>query len=505
MSAPDFSTTAKPMGRIAGVGAMWTMGATVVAKLASLGSQLVLGWLLAKEDFGLFALAIGISTVVAAVQDGGVQRILIQQGARYEALAQAGLKMALLFKVLGAAIIALGAPFLTHMLDAPGLDVLMWIIAVNMVISAPLSIYRAKLLIDLRFSTLAKVNSTSAILRYGSMIGFAIAGLGALSFVLPLLVVTAFEWVAMRSMTGRIPQGGLTFRSAAGELLAAAKWLVLAAFCGAIIQNGDYIVIGAVLDEASLGVYFFGFQLTASFSTLISGSLLAVLMPSFTKLKDEPDRQRQALLKSLRLLALLFGPLFVAILITASPFIHVAWAGKWDQAIPVVQVLAVAFLANITAPLTAAIVEAHGRWRLRAVILVLSSTTTIAAAAAGAALAGILGVAVLVTVQRVMMGLVNAYIAARLADTRMSQVYRQMAAPLVLAIVAGAIAWLAANILSPHPSANLVLALLTFAVLYMIFAAVFMRERIGEVLNTLKRNRTAESSIPPGEGQGVSQ
>lgn len=55
-----------------------------IGKFASLLSQLVLDCLLTKEDFGLYALALSLSSTAYLRRNGGAQQILVQKGDEYD-------------------------------------------------------------------------------------------------------------------------------------------------------------------------------------------------------------------------------------------------------------------------------------------------------------------------------------------------------------------------------------------------------------------------------------
>ena len=495
MSLPPSTPQNNSYGRTAGIGAIWIMGSTFIAKAASFLSQLVLGWLLSQNDFGIYAMAISISSIAAAIQHGGADRILIQQGHRYRELARPILKLTFGLKLATATIISLIAPFAASSFGSQEVALLLWVIAGNIFINAPILIYRAKLTIDLRFRSLAQLNSWSAIIRYGSMISFAVAGLGPLSFVLPLLLVTVFEAVYLRLAVGPIPSDGQNLCRVLPQITSASIWIVTTAIGGAMVLNGDYLIIGSMMTQDQLGVYFFGYQLIASFNTLVASGLTSVLMPSFTKLINEPVRERAGFIKALKLMSLVFAPICAMILITAAPLVHLAWAGRWDAAIPIVQVLAIAFAANMIAPLTASITEAHGRWRLRACTVMFSGLTTMVAAYIGAWFGEIVYVAIAIGIQRVLMGLINTWIASRLTGCNYFHTLVEILPPFAIAMVCGGTAWsLSAFIFEPISQVTVCAAV--FVTLWVILSRMLLWSRIQHMLHVF---------IPPSEKGGNSK
>ena len=66
-------------------------------------------------------------------------------------------------------------------------------------------VFQAKLSSDLNFRNYTQLNVLSAILRHGSMVGFALIGLGPLSFVLPLIIIALFETIGGWYLVGTWP------------------------------------------------------------------------------------------------------------------------------------------------------------------------------------------------------------------------------------------------------------------------------------------------------------
>ena len=64
-------------GRAAVRGAAWFLLASTAAQSLSLLTQLALGYLLAEEEFGVYALALSFSSLIVILRNGGMHRILV--------------------------------------------------------------------------------------------------------------------------------------------------------------------------------------------------------------------------------------------------------------------------------------------------------------------------------------------------------------------------------------------------------------------------------------------
>ncbi|MDP3426604.1 MAG: oligosaccharide flippase family protein, partial [Humidesulfovibrio sp.] len=107
MNAPS-AFAEESLTRQVASGMLWVAGSAVVGRLASFGSQLVLGWLLTPEDFALYAIAVSVSALLWVVKNGGLREVLTQRGREYDALAPAAWRIALGCNVaLALALVAL--------------------------------------------------------------------------------------------------------------------------------------------------------------------------------------------------------------------------------------------------------------------------------------------------------------------------------------------------------------------------------------------------------------
>ena len=131
----------------------------------------------------------------------------------------------------------------------------------------------------------------------------------------------------------------------------------LTALASALTINGDYLAISLLQSKELLGVYFFGYQLSLALVALVTSSLDTVMMPTFSALGGEPSRQTELFMRGIRLLAVASTFACFGLALAAPALIHGLWAGKWDEAIPVVQILSLAMPVRLMIPLCRAMLE----------------------------------------------------------------------------------------------------------------------------------------------------
>lgn len=426
----------KTVGGLATAGMVWTTIGTIASKLASLGAQVVLGWVLSTEDFALYAIAISWSTIILTLRNAGTQRFLIQKGSDgYDKFATVCFKIALLFNGIGFVLLALAAPALAHLYESNSLHTLIWIIALSLPLNTASLIFQAKLSSEMSFGKLTQINIWSALLRHGSMAVFALAGLGPLSFVLPLILIAVFETGAGWYSIGAWPPNQRLTWSAMRAVLRDTRWVMLTSLAGILVMNGDYLAISLLQNKEILGIYYFGFQLSFSVAALFTIGVEAVMMPAFSRLHHDQDRQKMAFFRAARVLMLGATLACFALALVATPLIHGLWGGKWDRAIPVVQLLALSLPVKLVVPLCRSLIEGRGEWKFVSKLLLVDGIGTIIAGGLGAWLGGQTTIAAVVSGYNLVLGLTFCGVVAKRIGGRLGDIVIPMMSTLALGLI----------------------------------------------------------------------
>ncbi len=384
-SETDAPVPAPPMAGVVrrGMGLFAVLNA--LSKFGAFGANIVLAWLLAPEDFGIYAAAIAVSAIVTILRDGGVRELLVQRGAeRYQELVGPIFWYGLFVSAIAAVVLALAAPLLagTSAYNMPELVGPLYIIALSLPLGVPSAVLRSKLRIDLRFGTLGNITLISNGLRYSSTILFAWLGAGPMSFVLPLLIVAIYEWAACTRATKENP-----LRSPFGihrwiEIFHQTKWLIVGAIAFMMVEQGDYLIAGLYVDEIALGLYFFGAQLLFQTSyALLSFTAQIVLFPSLVKIAAEVDRKRQAALRFLDSLMLTAAPMSIGLAVIAQPLFDLMLQPEWQGAVLPLQVLAAFYPMRCTIGLTTSILWSQGRFKRNAAYMLVEGGILLAVTA----------------------------------------------------------------------------------------------------------------------------
>ena len=80
-------------------GAGYASIAAFAGRGSSFISQIILGWILAEDDFAMFAIAVGVMGFTNAMSHGGADIYMLQASNRIERVLPAGMKLATIFDV----------------------------------------------------------------------------------------------------------------------------------------------------------------------------------------------------------------------------------------------------------------------------------------------------------------------------------------------------------------------------------------------------------------------
>ncbi len=448
---PSERRPAQLLRRVAVRGVTTLFAASVASKLAGMATIYVTGLVFSKSDFALYAIAIAWGEIFGFMQNGGLHRFLLQRAKAFDNLFAPILGLSFIFNGAWFLSLLVLAPIIGRAYDAPGVEVLFLLFGLSILASTVALLLRSYLMLNLRFAELSRLNVYATLIRNGGVISLALAGLGPASFMIPLIAVNLFESVYLSrkrpgSWRPSIPPWRLV-KPVAQRL----RWVLLSALAMALITNGDYLVIGALMETALVGVYFFAFQLTVAVLTVFTMSLRSVFTPSFIALGDDPVRQENAFLRSLEASSILLFFVIFSISAVAEPVIGIVWSGKWDAAVPVVEIIAATSLSRVLAPLAVSLLEARGAWRTVAAMSWVEGLGLMASAAVGVSLGGLIAVAWSIGASMIIVGLLYLFVIFRHTDLSAAALARAALLPQAIAAGALAISWSGAAVLAVPP------------------------------------------------------
>ncbi|WP_431878083.1 oligosaccharide flippase family protein [Amycolatopsis sacchari] len=366
---------------------------TVLAKLGSFLTGVVLARLLVPEDFGVFAVALVVLTAVLSMNELGVSLALVRWPGDPRRIAPTVTTISIGSSVLLYAVCWFGAPAFAEALGAPAATGLVRLLCVAVLIdgvtAAPAQLVNREFRQGVRLLS----DVANLVVTTGVTVSLAATGHGAWSLGWGQLAGNVLSALVLCRLAAMWPRPGFDRRQAADLLrfglpLAGASVLVFA------MLNVDYVVTGRVLGAVALGLYLQAFNLASWPVNVFSAIVRRVSLAAFARVQDDPARRQETLARMTTLLAV--PTLFVCLVLglLALPLITTVYGGAWAAAAAALQFLAVLGAVRVFCELCYDFLVALGLSRLTLWLQGLWLAALVVALPVGAVTGDIRGVAV---------------------------------------------------------------------------------------------------------------
>lgn len=187
-----------------------------------------------------------------------------------------------------------------------------------------------------------------------SIIAFAFLTRNIFSFVIGILIGVIFEVTITFIFVKERPQ--LKFNKIHFQkIVDRGKWVTLALIFDYLFEHTDDIVVGKLLNVASLGIYQNSYTLARLPENIVGGQLGKVTFPVYVQFLDDKKRLKRAFFRSFWFTLGLVAPFSLALFFLSDPIIRLVLGTKWLAAIPVLRVLSlfalVRSLSSLFSPL----------------------------------------------------------------------------------------------------------------------------------------------------------
>jgi lipopolysaccharide exporter len=461
----------KPRSLTANVrsGAIWSISSTMLLRLGSIGITAVVARLIGPHDFGVFAVATTVFTIVSAFGEFGVTSCLARADLDVDALAPTLWTVSLVSTLIMAGLTYKFALPIAANLGSPDATQPVRVMALVLVIYGVSAVPTAQCVRDFKQGTLFLANAVGFIPSMAILLFLAAHGNGAMAFAWSRVVGQTLSCIVILLSVPKIHLPGLA-RSALAVLVKFGLPLASANFVGYILQNVDYALIGRYIGPVMLGTYVIAFNAASWSSVLLAGALNTVSLPAFSRVKHDVVKLRGAMADSVRLVALIAGPMCALVMVLARPIVLTIYGGRWAAAIPVLSILSLYGLISVVGVLFSSMLAALGRSKFVLAVQLIWLGGLVPAMVLGVRQHGIVGAAV---AHIVIIGpiVLPCYLIAlkRATGVRLSTLAKAAFPPLAAAAITAGLAWLAAAQFD-RPVVQLVVGLAVGGTLYMALA-----------------------------------
>lgn len=324
-------------------GALFTVAMRWSDRLIGLISTLVLARLLIPEDFGIIAMASLVIALADVVFDLGVHVTLIQNRAPLQEHFDTAWTLGLLQSAVATLALFLCAPFAAQYFHEPRVENVIKVLGLALVISGLENIGVVNFQKDMRFDKDFVFMFTKRLSGFIATIVCA----WVLQSYWALVIGTVFgRTVGVACSYWIHPMRPRPSLSRVREILGVSQWL-LARTTGIYFESQLHrMVVGRRDTAAMLGTYTMAGDISAMPSTELLMPINRVLFPAFVAVKDDPQELKRVYLLAQSVQSLIAIPASAGLALVAPEVVALMLGDKWLMAVPLVQIFALAYLAE---------------------------------------------------------------------------------------------------------------------------------------------------------------
>jgi lipopolysaccharide exporter len=446
-------------------GAVWSVASTIALRFGSIAATAVVAHILDRQDFGVFTVALTALMIVTSFGELGVASCLVRADLDIDLLAPTMVTVSLISGLILAGVLVEFALPIATALGSAAAAAPVRIMAISAVLAGVFAVPNAQLSRDFQQDKLFMSNLVAFVPSTAILLLMAKSGSGAMAFAWSRIVGQIVAGGIQYTAVSRRYRPGLA-RAALGTLVRFGLPLGGANFVGYVLLNVDYAFVGHLMGAVALGVYVLGFNVASWPVTLLSSMIGSISMPAISRVKDNVQRLRAAIIAGVRALALVVAPICALSVAFAHQLVATIYGAKWASAAGVLIILAFYGGISIICMLFANIISGLGRSRSLLVVQLVWLAALVPAMAEGVRRDGIDGAAAahLAVIAPVVL---PCYVFVLKRTTRMSlfSVLRAVLPPVVTAAAAAVAAVRIADQLS-GPQLQLVVGLVTGGLAY---------------------------------------
>lgn len=381
---------AETLGGRIGRGLAWSSVNSLILRMGSFVVGIVLARLLAPEQFGVFAVALTVQTVLMTLADLGMSTDLIRsEDPRAKAPTVATLALSTgAFLALGT---ALSAQALADLLGSPEAGPVIAVMSVSLFLAGAGVVPFAALQRSFAQKKLFGIGAADFAVSTSVTIILILLGWGVMALAVGRIVAQVVVLILQFALSGEKFRLGFN-RELAPAILAFGIPVAGANMLSWALLNVDSIVISRFAGAVALGFYYLAFNVSNWPMSAIGQVVRSVSVPAFAQLRSrETGRSFSLVLGPVWAVGLLAG-LMIAVL--ARPLISILYGERWAEAATVLAWLGLFGALRTVFDLAASFLLARGASRVTFIVQVVWIAALVPATLIGVNMAGIVGVGV---------------------------------------------------------------------------------------------------------------
>lgn len=320
-------------------GIKWTFAGSIIQRIVSFATTVILARILSPADFGLFALAFVMIDAFSIFKSLGFDSALVRRkGDDIERACNTAFflipAMGIILFILLFILAPLGAQFLNN----PEVTNVIRALGVVFVVSTFGKVPQTILYRDMKFKYKSAAEVSATIVYTSTAVILALNKLGVWSlvvaYILRTLTQVAIEW----HFSGWRPKFEFD-RAIAWDMFHFGKYVLAGGIIWFLHSNLDNIVIGKILGVAMLGYYAIAMNVSNFLTDYFLGKVGMIMYPAYSKIQEDAEDVRRVMLKTLKYVSILVFPFSLGLFAFAPDILRLVFGAKWLPATDILRIL----------------------------------------------------------------------------------------------------------------------------------------------------------------------
>jgi len=389
----------------------WKLLTVIVGQGGQSFVAIVLAHLLLPSDFGLAGMALVFGGLAGILTDLSLGAALVQR----TSLTERDRSTVFWTTTVGGVVVSLVgvavSPLVADFFSNPRVAPLFAAVSAGFFLTALGQTQTALLTREMSFRSLELRQIAATLFGAVVAVALALAGFGPWAIIAQSLCTYGASTILLWTLSPWRPQfvfslesfrtlGSFGFKTLLSKLLLYVN------------LNGDNLLIGRYIGSQALGIYAVAYNAMFLPMSRVTSPIRDVFNAAFARLQNDPGRLGEVWLRVNRLASSLLVPAFLGLVVVAPDFVPVVLGRRWHAAVPVLQLLSVAGIAQSFQAFNGNVYQARGRPGLFLSFMVFSTAVTFSAFVLGLHW-GVAGVAGSFAVARTIVLFANTWLMCR--------------------------------------------------------------------------------------------
>ena len=338
----------------------WALASKIISFSSFFIRSIVVARVLSPTDFGLFGICIFVLGMLEVFSESGITAALIQKNEGHENYLDIGWTVGILRGTFIAFLLFFGAYTVSVFFAVPAIVPLLKVLALNRFMQGFENIGVVYFQKDLKFYKKFWYDSIIAVTNLCVTVILAYMLKSVWALVFGTLAATIVSLIISYILSAYRPKIEFN-KQKMGELFVFGRWIFGSGILVFVGTQLDGAFVGKVLGATMLGYYQMAYKFTNPVFTDLIGSILTVVYPAYSKIQNDKIKLKNAFNRVCHLVSSISILSLIMMMFFSRDFVLVVLGAKWEQAIVLINILAVAGFFRVISATAARVFLAIGK------------------------------------------------------------------------------------------------------------------------------------------------